>query len=86
MMYNQDLHIKMVSDVRAFSRHIVDERSVNFHPDDEFPEYINFDDNTPTITVEEKTLFNRLMDESFAACEKDDADIYAIANTELKTS
>ena len=36
MQYNKDSHINNVDDVRKFFRYIVDERNVNFNPDDMF--------------------------------------------------
>ena len=45
MQYNKDSHINNVDDVRKFFRYIVDERNVNFNPDDMFEDqlitYIN---------------------------------------------
>ena len=35
MIYNNESHIKSVEDVKTFFHHLVDERKVNFHPDDE---------------------------------------------------
>lgn len=52
MTYDKDSHIKSVEDVKAFFHYLVDERKVNFHPDDDFADYINYDDKTPTFTIE----------------------------------
>ena len=43
MIYNNESHIKSVEDVKTFFHHLVDERKVNFHPDDE-RQYCNPDD------------------------------------------
>lgn len=48
MTYDKDSHIKSVEDVKAFFCHLVDERKLNFHPDDDFTDYVNYEDNTPT--------------------------------------
>ena len=36
MIYNNESHIKSVEDVKTFFHHLVDQRKVNFHPDDDF--------------------------------------------------
>lgn len=48
MTCDKDSHIKSVEDVKAFFCHLVDERKLNFHPDDDFTDYVNYEDNTPT--------------------------------------
>ena len=40
MQYNKDSHINNVDDVIKFFRYIVDERNVNFNPDDMFEDLI----------------------------------------------
>ena len=78
MTYTQDAHIKTVKDVEAFFHHLLDERKVNFHPDDDFADYISVYDGTPSFTGDEVLLYNRLMDESFSVCENTKEDIYKI--------
>ena len=82
---NEKTHITSVSDVKAFFHHLVDERKLNFHPDDDFADYISLDDKTPTFTDDEVILYNRLMEESFDACEAAGVDIYELALQELET-
>lgn len=84
MTYDKNSHIKSVEDVKTFFHHLVDERKVNFHPDDDFADYICYKDNTPTFTEEEVRKYNRLMDESFDVCEKTGVDIYGIGWDELR--
>ncbi len=86
MVYNPESHISSVEDVKAFFHHLVNERSLNFHPDDDFAEYVNHTDGNPTFSESEVTLYNRLMDESFDVCEKDNVDIYEIGLAELQPS
>ena len=78
MTYNIYSHIKSVEDVKVFFNHLVSELKLNFHPDDDFADYTNYEDNTPSFTEDEVTMYNRLMDECFAICEKEGIDIYAI--------
>ena len=57
MTYNKDSHIKSVEDVKAFFNHLVDERKLNFHPDDDFADYISYEDKTPSFTKEEVSVY-----------------------------
>ena len=78
MKYNVDSHILSVDDVKMFFNHLIDERKVNFHPDEDFANYICIADKTPTFTKEEVDIYNRLMDESFDVCDEAKVDIYEI--------
>ncbi len=82
---NEQSHITSVADVKAFFHHLVDERKVNFHPDDDFADYISVKDGTPTFTEEEVAVYNRLMEESFDVCEAAGVDIYELGLEELET-
>lgn len=84
MTYNNESHIRTVEDVKAFFHHLVDERKLNFHPDDDFADYICYEDKTPSFTEEEVSVYNRLMEESFYVCEKIGIDIYSIGVDELQ--
>ena len=84
MSMNEATRITTVADVKAFFHHLVDERKVNFHPDDDFADYISLDDQTPTFTDEEVAVYNRLMDESFDVCEAAGVDIYELGLQELE--
>ncbi len=81
--YTQDSHITSTEEVRDFFHHIVYDLDVNFHPDDDFADYVNRKDGTPTFTKEEAVLYNRLMDEAFKACNDEDA-VYDIASELLR--
>ena len=84
MDYNVDSHILSVDDVKLFFHHLIDERKVNFHPDDDFANYISLKDQTPTFSNEEVAIYNRLMDESFEVCKKASVDIYGIGMDEFQ--
>ena len=85
MRMNEQSHITTVADVKAFFHHLVDERKVNFHPDDDFADYISVKEGTPTFTKEEVAVYNRLMEESFDVCEAAGVDIYELGLEELQT-
>ena len=56
---------KSVEDIKTFFHHFVDERKVNFYPDDDFADYICYDDKTLTFSKEDVGIYNRLMGEAF---------------------
>ena len=86
MTYTSDSHIMSVKDVKTFFHHIVSERKVNFHPDDMFEDYGSCEGGINTFTLGECAIYNRLMDESFAVCNNEGVDIYAIGLEELQTA
>ncbi len=84
MTYTAASHINSVKDVEVFFRYLVVERKVNFHPDDDFANYVSLKDHTPTFSDEEVAIYNRLMDESFEVCKKASVDIYGIGMDEFQ--
>ena len=78
MQYNKDSHINNVDDVRKCFHYIVEERNVNFNPDDMFEDYMSVDGSN-AFTPEECEIYNRLVEEAFEICEKENVDIYQIA-------
>lgn len=77
MQYNKDSHINNVDDVRKFFHYIVEERNVNFNPDDMFRDYM-LADGSNAFTPEECEIYNRLVEEAFNICDKENVDIYEI--------
>lgn len=76
--YTETDHIGTTEDVKQFFQHIVQDRKINFNPDDAFEMYVSIETHEPSFTAEECKLYNRLMEESFSVCEKENADIYEI--------
>ena len=77
MQYNKDSHIDNVDVVRKFFHYIVEERNVNFNSDDMFRDYI-LADGSNAFTPEECEIYNRLVEEAFKICDKENVDIYEI--------
>lgn len=77
MQYNKDSHINNVDDVRKFFHYIVEERNGNFNSDDMFRDYI-LADGSNAFTPEECEIYNRLVEEAFKICDKENVDIYEI--------
>ena len=69
--YTQDSHITTVEEVENFFNHIVNELGINFHPDDDFKNYICYETGERTMDDEQAGLYNRLMDEAFDVCGED---------------
>lgn len=67
--------IKTTNDVVAFAKQLVKE-GVNFHCDDDFNCYINIETQKPTYTKQEADFRNKLMNQCFAVCKKNNVDVY----------
>ena len=66
--YTQESHITTAEEVKDFFRHIVNDLDINFHPDDDFKDYVSYDTGNRTMDDEQAELYNRLMDEAFETC------------------
>lgn len=69
--------IKSVADVEQFAKLLIEEGS-NFHPDDDFKDFVNNKTGEPTYTSEEAELRNSLMEQCFEVCEKEEQDVYGV--------
>lgn len=75
---------KTVLEVKEFFKYMVNERKLNFHLDDDFADYVSYDEKTSSFTIEEVEVYNRLMEESFNVCDATGVDIYEIGLQELQ--
>ena len=75
---------KTVQEVKEFFKYLANERKLNFHPNDDFANYVSYDEKTPSFTKEEVDVYNRLMEESFKVCDATGVDIYEIGLQELQ--
>ena len=71
--------IKTIDDVKTFFKQLLEE-SLNFHPDEDFTNYINCETREDTYSAEDADLRNRLMEESFVVCEQNNICIYELGN------
>jgi hypothetical protein len=67
--------IKSIEDVKTFAAQLVSE-GTNFHPDEDFEEYVVIGTGEPSYSKKEATLRNKLLDQCFTVCEKEGACIY----------
>lgn len=70
--YTSNSHITIVEEVKDFFRHLVFDLDLNFHPDDDFKDYINYETKERSMDDEQAELYNRLMEECFEVCGDDD--------------
>lgn len=70
--------IRSLNDVAEFVVQLVAE-GLNYHPDDDFENYVNIETGEPSYTPDEALLRNRLNAQCFEVCEKAGADIYDIS-------
>ena len=63
------------NDVVVYAMQLVNE-GVNFHPDDDFNDYINLGTKKPSYTKQEADFRNNLMSQCFEVCQKNGIDIY----------
>lgn len=68
-----------MDDVKAFFQQLLEE-SLNFHPDEDFTNYINVETREDTYSPEDADLRNRLIYEAFVVCEQNKICIYELGN------
>ena len=71
--------IRTTNDVVAYAKQLIKE-GVNFHPDDDFNDYINLETQIPTYTKQEADFRNDLMSQCLKVCQKNGIDIYDTMN------
>ncbi len=59
-----------VADVASFFKQLLEKESLNFHPDEDFKNYIQIETKLPSYTKEEAHLRNSSMQSCFAVCAK----------------
>ena len=84
MKYTEDSQIENLIDVVHFFEHLLYEKKLSYHPDDDFSDYVNTMDDSPSFTNEEVRLYNRLMDQCFDICKKEEMDICSIGLASMR--
>lgn len=70
--------INTIEDVKNFLNQLNAE-GLNFHPDNDFADYINTDTEESTYSEEDANLHNNLMSQAFDVCEQFNEDIYRLS-------
>ena len=79
MKYNSTTIISTIEDVEKFVKFIYEDLEVNFHPDDDFNNFIDHETGRKTFKEADANMYNHLVDECFNVCEKNDVDFYEIS-------
>lgn len=77
-------NIRSIEDVKSFAQYLANNLHLNFHPDDDFSSYMNYETKEPTFSPEEVAKYNDLMNESFDVCEKANVDVYEVMGDYLQ--
>ena len=71
--------ISTVEDVNKFMKFIYEDLELNFHPDDDFNDIVNYETGVKSFNKKDADKFNKLVDDCFKVCENNNLDIYEIA-------
>ena len=70
--------IKTLEDVRSFATHLICDRKISIHPDDDFNDYIDLGTGENLFAKSDADKMNTLMDICFQVCENEGEDIYEL--------
>ncbi len=70
--------------MKAFAKYLTNDLHLNFHPDDDFSFYVNYETKESTFSPEEAAKYNALMNECFDVCEKASVDVYEVMGEYLE--
>jgi hypothetical protein len=76
-------NITTIEDVKLFAFQLVNEENLNFHPDNDFLDYVNIETNLPVYLPEESKNLNALMNKCFEVCEQYNEDLYELMGQPL---
>ena len=69
--------MKTIDDVRDFFEELK-QQGVNFHPDDNFNNYVNVETGQPSFSTAQAAELNDKLDQAFEICEAEGVDIYEL--------
>lgn len=78
MKYTKDSHITNVDEVKNFFHYALFEEHIIFHPDDPLTDLTDEQLKEMNATRVEMQLYDRLVNECFKVCERENEDIYGI--------
>ena len=79
MKYDRFSKIETIADVETFVKFIFNDLGVNFHPDDNFHDIINYVTGKKSFYEADSDLYNNLVDACFSVCERENVDFYVVA-------
>ncbi|HEY5569983.1 MAG TPA: hypothetical protein VIK42_00740 [Bacteroidales bacterium] len=77
------LEIKTIEDVALFASQLVNKENLNFHPDDDFSDYINLETQESLYSEKEIQTLNQQMKKCFDVCNQFGTDIYVLMGQPL---
>lgn len=69
--------MKTIDDIRDFFEELK-QQGVNFHPDDNFNNYVNVETGQPSFSAAQAAELNDKLDQAFGVCEAEGVDIYEL--------
>lgn len=78
MKYTKDSHITNVDEVKDFFHNALRNRNIALHPDDSLADFSEEQLKQMNVTKDEAVNYDRLMDECFEVCKRENADIYGL--------
>ena len=76
MKYTKDSHITNIDEVKAFFHYALCDKNIAIHPDDSLTDLSEEELKQMNVTKDEAVNYDRLMDECFEVCKRENADIY----------
>ena len=70
--------VNSIDDVKLFVKDLMGE-SLNYHPDNDFRDYINISTGLPSYNEEDAMLRNKLNSDCFEVCSKYHYDLYELS-------
>ena len=78
MKYTNNSHITTTDEVKQFFHYVLFERHIIIHPDDSLTDLTEGQLKEMNLTSDEAMLYERLLDECFEVCERENEDIYGV--------
>ena len=77
--------VDTVADIKYFFTYLLEVKGLNFHPDEDFSNYISVKNDKPTFSKSEIDYYNSLMGRAFEICQSNNTDICDLALGCLKS-
>lgn len=85
MYYDNTRKIESIEDVKSFAFLLKTVHKLNFHPDEDFEDYVDYKTNQPSFTPEQCKTYNEAMEKCFDVCETNGVDIYELMGEVLNS-
>jgi hypothetical protein len=72
-------NIRSRADVMRFFIHLHEDLHLNFHPDNRFEDYVDYESGKASLSPEQCVAYEQVMEDCHSWCENNGEDIYQIA-------